>query len=434
MPHSRNITDITSLYKDLDYLIPNFTLNPFPNSDGVLSVNTENGARQDRSHPNFLEYVTWSFSAHHVKVHAHQMLDPEKHCDIHETGGSLQQLTTTIEDIIDFEANSEAVRKSPQQDLDFGRMTKTLTDAWCQSFHDIEHVLVCMLALFGVTLNKWEDDTGRSYYQRILEQFDVDSHPLNQVLGHRKPVDEVYWSDTWKEALAGESTISRNLTRDSIESLGMFQGWWPTAQSLNHSSPEFLGSRIEPPKNYEVWFTPVLKDLVSAFEICHKAEVKKIDDATAANREALNRKSKATLTTVKGTAASSTTNGHVAGSNISLSEHSKPEASTSFVAPRSASHESSSIREENVKLKHDLAQAIIERDRAREDQSRLRQQRDEAQEEVAEFRKQLSDQHDAQSNRAMMAMEDTADEVWSQVRSGLQSDLLFEYLRSMSHH
>ena len=343
--------------------------------------------------------MTWSFSAHHVNIHAHEALDAEKHCDIHEIGDSLQQLTTTIQDIIDFKANSEAARMSAQQDLDFGRMTKTLTDAWCKSFHDIEHVLVGMVAIFGVTINKWEDDTGRSYYQRILEQFDVDSHPLNQVLGHRKPVNEVFWSDTWKEALAGESAISRNLTQDSIELLGLFQSWWPTAQSLNYSSPEFLGSRIEPPKNYEIWFTPVLKDLVSAFEICHRAEVKKIDDAS---------------------------------SNISLSEHSKPEASTSLIVPRSAFHESSSIREENVKLKRDLAQAIIERDHAREDQSRLQQQRNEAQKEVDKVRKQLADQTDAQSNRTMM--EDTADEVWSQVRDGLKSNNLFEYLRSISRH
>lgn len=397
-------------------------MNPSPDSDGVLSINTENRARHDRSHPNFLEYVTWSFSAHHVKVHAHQTLDPEKHCDIHEAGGSLQQLTTTIEDIIDFEANSEAARKSPQQGLDFGRMTKKLTDAWCQSFYDIEHVMVCMLALFGVTLNKWEDDTGRAYYQRILEQVDVDSHPLNQVLGHRKPVDEVFWSDTWKEALAGESAISRNLTRDSIESLGLFQGWWLTGQSLNHPSPEFLGSRIEPPKNYKVWFTPVLKDLVSAFEICHKAEVKKIDDATAANRKALNRKSKVT---------SSTTNGHVAGSKISLLKQSIPEASASLAALRSASPESSSIREENVKLKHDLAQAIIERDRAREDQSQLRQQRNEARKELATVEKRRDDVAAIYEDRMTMAMEASENKVWNNVRDGMRSDQLFAYLRSI---
>lgn len=407
-------------------------MNPFPNSDGVLSVNTEKRARQDRSHPNFLEYVTWSFSAHHAKVHADQTLDPEKHCDIHETGGSLQQLTTTIEDIIDFEANSEAARKSPQQDLDFGRMTKKLTDAWCQSFYDIEHVMVCMLALFGVTLNKWEDDTGRAYYQRILEQVDVDSHPLNQVLGHGKPVDEVFWSDTWKDALAGESAISRNLTRDSIESLGLFQGWWLTGQSLNHLSPEFLGSRIEPPENYEVWFTPVLKDLVSAFEICHKAEVKKIDDATAANREALNRKSKVTSKTVKETPASSTTNGHVAGSKISLLKQSIPEASTSLAAPRSASPESSSIREENVKLKHELAQAIIERDRAREDQSQLRQQGNVTRKDLAKARKQLDDALTTQNNRVTMAAENATNDAWRKVRDAMRSDQLFAYLRSIS--
>lgn len=357
-------------------------------------------------------------------IHAHHTLDAETHRDIHKIGKSLQQLTTTFENIIDLEANAQAVLSQQGKD-DFSRMMEKVTESWCNSYLDIERVLVGILKLYGITLNAWQDDgTGRSFNQRVLGMFDDHASPLNHLLGHRSgsaPVDDVFWSDTWKQALAEETAMTgRNLTRDSIDQLRMYKDWWPKSKTSIDPPPEFLGSKIAPPKNYEAWFEAILEDLVSAFEVCHKAKLEIIDEAPAASMQALDTKSKGP---VNENAASSTATRRVTDLKISLPEHPGSKASTSSTASRPMSREA--LRKEIATLKYDLEQTTVERNRARTDRSRLRQQRDEA-------HKELSDRNAKEDKRIMNAVEDKTKEIWGQVRAALASDLLFELIRGTS--
>ncbi|MCJ1423130.1 hypothetical protein MMC29_001011 [Sticta canariensis] len=361
----------------------------------------------------------------------------ETHRDIHKIGKSLQQLTTTFENIIDLEANAQAVLSRQRKDY-FSHIMEKVTESWCNSYLDIERVLVSILKLYGITLNAWQDDgTGRSFNQRVLGMFDDHASPLNHLLGHRSgsaPVDDIFWSDTWKQALAEETAMTgRNLTRDSIDQLRMYKDWWPKSKTSIDPPPEFLGSKIAPPKNYEAWFKTILEDLVSAFEVCHKAKLETIDEAPAASMQALDTKSKGPSGPANENSASSTATRRVADSEISLPEHPGPKASTSLAAslPMSTSSTASrpmsreALRKEIATLKRDLQQTTVERNRARTDRSRLRQQRDEAQ-------KELSDRNAKEDKRIMNAVENKNKEIWGQVRSVLASDQLFEFIRGTS--
>lgn len=346
-------------------------------------------------------------------------------------------MATTFENIIDLEANAQAVLSRQRKD-DFSRMMKKVTESWCLSYLDIERVLVGFLKFSGVTLNAWQDDgTGRSFNQRVLGKFDDHANMFNPLLGHRSgsaPVDDVLWSDTWKQALAEETAMTgRNQTRDSIEQLRLYKDWSYKSKTSKDPPPEFLGSKIAPPKNYEAWFEAILEDLVSAFEICQKAKLKTIDEAPAASKQALDTKSKGPSTPVNEKAGSSTATRRVADLKTSLPERPAPKASTvataslpmnnSLVASLPITREA--LRKEIATLKRVLQQTTVERNRARTDRSRLRKQRNEA-------RKELSDRNAEDDKRIMNAVEDKTKEIWDQVRATLSSDQLFESIRGMS--
>lgn len=305
-------------------------------------------------------------------------------------------------------------------------MMEVVTEAWCDSYLDIERVFLSILALFSIKINQGEEDeTGRSFNERVLKKFDAEGSPLNELLGHHDgclPVAQFFWSETWKAAIGEEDTMmGRNLTRDSIDQLRLFKEWWPTCQDFANPAPEFLGSRIAPPENYEVWFGGVFDDLVSAFEICHKVEVKKLDQLVI-TKEQMGPKS---LNKGKGRVSSSTVKGQVGNSKSAPPEHPAPDTTTKLAASRSLTPEMLGLRKDLFIANRDLRRTLNQRDGARSDRDWLRER-------LESIQKEFSDYKASQESRLAQALEDKAEEIWGDVQENLARGELFEFMRGMS--
>ena len=333
-------------------------------------------------------------------VHAHHKLDPTKHPEIHKIGANLESLTEKMDEIVEFEANTQETLRNTESNVSIRNLTRNLTEKWCQSYKFIEDVLESMLELFGVNLEEFDHDgMGVLFRQEILEKFDEADNPLNELLGFRElvaesvvePVAEVAWSETWRERLAYETALAnRSLTLNSIQTLGMFRKWWYTDRNLNIPVPKFLEKEIGPPQNYKAWFGPVINDLILAFGVCHKAELEKIKAISAANRAALDKKPNAPSAPVREPAAP----------------------------------ESLRLRRTVIDLQSQLTETKMERDIARAESELFRWQRDEA-------REQLWDLNNVE--RAMIARADTAEEIWGHIQRAFDgNDYMYEYIRDLA--
>lgn len=313
--------------------------------------------------------------------HAHYKPDLVKNPDMNKLEKSLQQLVSKAENVIDAHGKADEEFKDSRDEHVFTGKMKIVTGGWCQSYLDIEQVLVALLAVYGITVDPLqEDDTENSFHLRVLQMFDNAQNPLNELLGHRDgvlPIAGFPWSKTCKEAIDKDTAKrSRNKTRDYIDCLRMFKEWWPTSDDSSKPAPEFLGLKIAPPENYGKWFTHVLTALVAAMEICTRQEVANL------KRDSQN-------------------------------------------VIRSPWPETLRLRQEVANLERDLQAAIGERDIARADASRYLMQRDDAINHYEDSKAEIDE-------RIMNAVNGAAEEVWTQVRRGLRSDELYECVRGIS--
>lgn len=312
--------------------------------------------------------------------HTHYKPGPVKHPEINDIVESLRQFISKMESIIDAKGKAHEEFKDHQDKDNFSEKMKIVTKAWCESYLDIEQVLVHLLAFDGITVDpSQENDTEISFHLRVLQMFDDPQNPFKELLGHRDgglPITGFAWSNTWKEALDEETAKGgRNMARDSIDCLRMFKEWWPTSENLTMPAPEFLGSQIAPPENYEKWFDCILVALVAAMEVCARQ----------------------VLTTIK---------------------------RDIYSVIRLRSPETLRLRQEVAKLKRDLHNAIGERDVARADASRYLKQRDDT---VKLYKASQAEPDDG----IMHAVEDAEEKVWTQVRRGLLSHELYECIRGI---
>ncbi|MCJ1465031.1 hypothetical protein MMC07_003646 [Pseudocyphellaria aurata] len=354
--------------------------------------------------------------------------DPVKHKDIHAVGSSLKKLHDKITTVLNLEADVQAELKSEQERRDFPKMTRNLINAWCQSYLDIERVLLCVLEVFGITFDpSQENDAGGSFHQRVLATFDLSTNPVREILGSQNPLaTEVFWSGTWKDAMAEEPAVTgRNPTREAIDTLRQFRELWPSSESAKELAPEFHGLKIAPPENYGVWFDYILKDLISALEICHKAKLVKLGSVVAIDKQTSTKESKLPATPLNELATSSATIGHVAD----------PQASILSSPSGSLPADSLRLRQEVFSLRKNLNKTIRERDSARDGQAQSRWERDVAWEQLYHTRLQLDEAQALlrdQEAKIVRASKDAEEETWSKVRAALASDLFFDLVRHLA--
>lgn len=335
-------------------------------------------------------------------VHAHHKLDPTKHPEIHKIGANLESLIEKMDEIVEFEANTQEAMRNTESNIRFRNLTRNLTEKWCQSYKFIEDVLQSMLELFGISFEKFNHDGGVLFRQEILEKFDEADNPLNELLGFRatpvmakfEPVVGLNWNErpAYQMALA-----NRSLTLDSIQTLGMFRKWWYTDRYLNLPVPKVHEKEVGPPRNYKAWFGPVINDLILAFGVCHKAELEKIKAISAANRAALDKKPNAPSAPVREPAAPETLR----------------------------------LRRTVVDLQRQLTETKMECEVARATWVVLRRERDRALDQLSDVSNQLSDVYNVE--RAMIARDEIAEEIWDYIRRALNGrENLYEYLREVA--